>query len=75
ERLNSLDGQKGRYITASELKTVVFNVSQALNQSVPLEEQLRQLALSDQPTEQSQIDLHLQQLMARYALMKLGERE
>lgn len=41
DRLNALDGQKGKYITVSELKSVVFQMTDSFRQTVPLEEQLR----------------------------------
>lgn len=74
ERLNNMDRQKGRYITGSELKTVVFAINQAMNDSIPLEEQLRQLSMLTEvdSTMQNQIDSHFQQLLARYALIKSG---
>lgn len=43
-QLNALDGQKGKHLTVSELKTAVFAIMQSLNRAVPLEEQLRELA-------------------------------
>ncbi|HGG9106539.1 VasL domain-containing protein [Enterobacter cloacae] len=74
-RLNALDEQRGKYMTVSELKSAVFTMMQAFNSAVPAEEQLRQLAdlPQNQPwpaAQQSQTEQHLQQLIARYALMK-----
>lgn len=74
-RLNALDEQRGKYMTVSELKSAVFTMMQAFNSAVPAEEQLRQLAdlPENQPwpaAQQSQTEQHLQQLIARYALMK-----
>ncbi len=74
-RLNALDEQKGKYMTVSELKTAVFAMTQSFNSAVPVEEQLRQLAewLQNQPwpaAQQSQTEQHLQQLIARYVLLK-----
>ena len=70
-KLNGLDEKRGKYLTVSELKSMVFTATQAFNQSVPLEEQLRRLALKEtpQPASVKQIDLHFQQLLASYALM------
>ncbi|WP_313050369.1 VasL domain-containing protein [Atlantibacter subterraneus] len=73
ERLNALDERRGRYITGSELKTMVFAITQSFNSAVPAEEQLRQLMLvpEGQPVPaalQSQAEQHLKQLLARYAL-------
>ncbi|QIE96737.1 hypothetical protein G5574_07045 [Pantoea stewartii] len=75
DRLNGLDEQKGKYITVSELKSVVFATMQFFNQSIPAEEQLR--VLSQHPAgkplpaaAQSQLEMHLKQLTARYAELK-----
>lgn len=43
DKLNALDGQKGKYITVSELKSSVFGMMRSFSQTVPLEEQLRVL--------------------------------
>lgn len=76
-RLSSLDEQKGKYITVSELKSVVFSTIQSFNHAIPAEEQLRRL--SQYPAgdalpeaEKTQLELHLKQLAARYALIKQG---
>ena len=75
DRLSALDEQKGKYMTVSELKSVVFSAIQSFNQSIPAEEQLR--ALSQNPTGQplpaagkAQLEMHLKQLTARYAEIK-----
>ncbi len=67
-QLNTLDEQKGRYLT-------VFAIMQSFNRAVPLEEELRQLAALpvDQPwpaARGSLAELHLQQLIVEYALLK-----
>lgn len=74
-RLNELDEQKGKYMTVSELKSVVFSAVQSFNQSIPAEEQLR--ALSQTPAGEplptaawTQLEMHLKQLAARYAEIK-----
>lgn len=41
DRLNTLDGQKGKYITVSELKSSVYQMMNSFSQTIPLEEQLR----------------------------------
>ncbi|MCK6786715.1 type VI secretion system ImpA family N-terminal domain-containing protein [Enterobacter roggenkampii] len=76
-RLSSLDEQKGKYITVSELKSVVFSTMQSFNNAIPAEEQLRRL--SQYPAgdalpeaEKTQLELHLKQLATRYALIKQG---
>lgn len=74
-RLNALDEQKGKYMTVSELKSAVFTLSQSFSRTVPLEEQLRQMAAVPEgqvwpAAAQNLVEQHLQQLIARYALMK-----
>ena len=76
DRLSGLDEQKGKYMTVSELKSVVFSTMQSFNQSIPAEEQLR--ALSENPVGEplpvagrAQLEVHLKQLTARYAEIKL----
>lgn len=80
DRLNGLDEQKGKYMTVSELKSVVFSVRQSFNQSIPAEEQLR--ILSENPpgvplpaAARSQLEMHLKQLAARYAEIKWNASE
>ncbi|GMQ37972.1 VasL domain-containing protein [Enterobacter asburiae] len=80
DRLNGLDEQKGKYITVSELKSVVFSIRQSFNQSIPAEEQLR--VLSENPAgiplpaaARSQLEMHLKQLAARYAEIKQNASE
>lgn len=75
DRLNALDEQKGKYMTVSELKSVVFSTIQSFNQSIPAEEQLR--VLSQAPAgvpvpaaARAQLEMHLKQLTARYAEIK-----
>jgi type VI secretion system protein VasL len=75
DRLNGLDEQKGKYMTVSELKSVVFSTMQSFNQAIPAEEQLR--VLSENPVgvplpaaAKAQLEMHLKQLTARYAEIK-----
>lgn len=75
DSLNALDERRGRYLTASELKTMVFTIMQSLNSAVPVEEQLRLLAQTPagQPmpsAQQNQAVQHLKQLIACYSLLK-----
>ena len=74
-RLNGLDQQKGKYITVSELKSIVFTAMHSFNRSIPAEEQLR--VLSQQPAgaplpaaARAQLEMHLKQLTASYAEIK-----
>ncbi|WP_312242251.1 VasL domain-containing protein [Pantoea sp.] len=80
DRLNGLDEQKGKYMTVSELKSVVFSIRQSFNQSIPAEEQLR--VLSENPAgdplpaaARSQLEMHLKQLAARYFEIKQNASE
>ncbi len=80
DRLNGLDEQKRKYMTVSELKSVVFSAMQSFNQSIPAAEQLR--VLSQNPPGQllpaaakAQIEMHLQRLIARYAEIKQHEAQ
>lgn len=43
DQLNALDGQRGKYITVSELKSQVFGILTSFRQNVPVEEQFRLL--------------------------------
>ena len=74
-RLNMLDERKGRYLTGSELKSMVFTITQNFSRSVPLEEQLYQLeqsesAASGRAAKLAQVDMQFTQLLNRYALIK-----
>ncbi|KEY60410.1 VasL domain-containing protein [Serratia sp. DD3] len=75
DRLNALDERKGKYMTGSELKTMVFAITQEFGKTVPMEEQLRQLATASTDNSlsgnvQSQAELRLAQLLNRYMLIK-----
>ncbi|MBF4114204.1 VasL domain-containing protein [Enterobacter cloacae] len=70
QSLNGLDGQKGKYLTVSELKSRVFAITQAFARTVPLEEQLRQLSTTDAAGRgalQAETAQHLRRLQAGYA--------
>ncbi|WP_439654352.1 VasL domain-containing protein [Yersinia pseudotuberculosis] len=79
DRLNGLDEKKGRYMTVSELKSVVFAIQQPLTQALPLEELLRQYQEQSQSGQtppsalRQQIDSRFTQLLNRYALLTLPE--
>ncbi|ELW9549195.1 hypothetical protein CEG88_16485 [Klebsiella aerogenes] len=78
DKLNALDGQKGKYITVSELKSQVFGMLTSFRQTVPVEEQLRQLKLlpEDAPQRQQQIQQAEQHLRAQvYMLAQEKHRE
>ena len=79
-RLNGLDEQKGKYITVSELKSVVFSTLQSFNQTIPAEEQLRVLSATPAggalpAVARAQLEMHLKQLAASYAEIKLNISE
>ena len=71
-QLNTLDRQKGKYITVSELKSQVFAATQAFSKTVPVEEQLRQISIRENsgmiPSAQKiQTELRLKQLISSYS--------
>ncbi|WP_345830755.1 VasL domain-containing protein [Erwinia sp. HDF1-3R] len=75
DRLSKLDEKKGKYMTVSELKSVVFSTMQSFNHSIPAEEQLRMLSQNPagEPlpvAARAQLEMHLKQLTARYAEIK-----
>lgn len=77
-QLNALDGQKGKYITVSELKSKVFAATQAFSKTVPVEEQLRQMSNQENPGMSSsslkmQTEQHLKQLITNYSLITAGQ--
>ncbi|MDH6634328.1 UNVERIFIED_ORG: type VI secretion system protein VasL [Lelliottia amnigena] len=71
DKLNALDGQKGKYITVSELKSQVFGMLTSFRQTLPVEEQLRQLKLlpEDSPLRQQQIQQAEQHLRAQVNML------
>ncbi|MBS9438211.1 hypothetical protein EAE91_13915 [Photorhabdus noenieputensis] len=78
ERLDALDEKRGRYLTGSELKSMVFGIRQPLANTPPLEELLRQLAEQKKSGTVSlallmQINTRFNQLLNRYyLLLKVG---
>lgn len=80
DRLNGLDEQKGKYMTVSELKSVVFSTMQSFNKSVPAEEQMRVLLQNPEreplpAAARAQLEMHLKQLTARYAVIQENASE
>lgn len=78
-RLNALDERKGRYLTGSELKSMVFAITQNFERSVPVEERLYGLSQHDDGTplpaaQVRQTDMVFNQLLNRYALIKQQEK-
>ncbi|MEB0981965.1 VasL domain-containing protein [Citrobacter portucalensis] len=75
-QLNSLDERKGKYLTGSELKSAIFTIRRQLDLSPPTEELLRQIdeELKKQgsvsPALYQQLDMRINQLLNRYALLK-----
>ncbi|MBJ3590123.1 type VI secretion system ImpA family N-terminal domain-containing protein [Salmonella enterica subsp. enterica serovar Saintpaul] len=75
QRLNALDERKGKYLTGSELKSMVFTITQDFSRATPVEAQLFLLSQfpSGMPLPEAQIlqtDMHLSQLINRYMLIK-----
>jgi len=71
DKLNALDGQRGKYITVSELKSQIFGMLTSFRQTVPVEEQLRQLKLlhEDSLQRQQQIQQAEQHLRAQISTL------
>lgn len=70
-KLNTLDSQRGKYITVSELKSVIYSARQAFNRSIPVEEQLRLYSVSPSDIQKRQTEMALEQLQKRYFLLSL----
>ena len=73
--LNTLDERKGKYLTGSELKSMVFTITQNFSRTKPVEEQLYLLSQADAdspilPGQLAQTDIQINQLLNRYALIK-----
>lgn len=80
DKLNALDGQRGKYITVSELKSQVFGMMTSFRQTVPVEEQLRQIQLLsvDSPQRQQlsrRLEQHLRSQIYTMGQMKNIARE
>jgi type VI secretion system protein VasL len=78
DKLNALDGQRGKYITVSELKSQVFGMMTSFRQAVPVEEQLRLIKLlpEDSPLRQQQLRQSEQHLRAQiYTLAQEKHRD
>ncbi|TNL07495.1 hypothetical protein CYD30_18255 [Kosakonia cowanii] len=56
-QLDALDRQKGKYMTGSELKTIVWRITSTFASAVPVEEQLRQLVPSAGETNTPQANI------------------
>jgi type VI secretion system protein VasL len=79
-QLNALDVRKGKYLTGSQLKTMVFAITQDFARSVPVEEQLYQISQAEKgkPIPEAllmQTDMHLNQLLNRYMLIRTNLEE
>jgi len=75
-QLNALDLRKGKYLTGSELKTMVFAITQNFARAVPVEEQLYQLSQAEAgkplpETLRVETDRHFDQLLNRYMLIRM----
>ena len=75
-QLNALDERKGKYLTGSELKSAIFAIRRQLDETPPPEELLRKMDVelktqgSISPALYQQLDMRLNQLLNRYALLK-----
>lgn len=75
DKLNALDGQKGKYITISELKSQVFGMLTSFRQTVPVEEQLRQLKLLPEDSQQRQQQVQLAEQHLRAQISTLAQEK
>ena len=71
EKLNALDEKRGRYLTVSELKTAIFSSRQAFSLHIPAEEWLRRYQLSPSSSEEARFRRAMDELQARYDLIRL----
>lgn len=55
-QLDALDRQKGKYLTGSELKTIVWRITSTFASAVPVEEELRQLVSAAGEANASQVN-------------------
>lgn len=73
DRLDGLDEHKGKYMTVSELKSSVFGMKTAFGQTVPVEEQLRQIqSLPVDSPQRQQLSRRLEQHL-RSQIYTLGQ--
>lgn len=75
DKLNALDGQKGKYITVSELKSQVFGMLTSFRQTVPVEEQLRQLKLLPEDSSQRQQEIQQAEQHLRAQVYMLAQEK
>jgi type VI secretion system protein VasL len=75
DKLNALDGQKGKYITVSELKSAVFGMITSFRQTVPVEEQLRQTQDQATPGQIQQLEKHISGLSVAVGNVKQSSSE
>ncbi|WP_392433450.1 VasL domain-containing protein [Yersinia sp. HM-2024] len=75
DKLNALDGQRGKYITVSELKSQVFGILTSFRQTVPVEEQLRQLKLRPEDSQQRQLQVRQVEQHLRAQISTLAQEK
>ncbi|EAN5887712.1 type VI secretion system ImpA family N-terminal domain-containing protein [Salmonella enterica] len=75
DKLNALDGQRGKYITVSELKSQVFGMLTSFRQTVPVEEQLRQLKLRPEDSQQRQLQVRQVEQHLRAQISTLAQEK
>lgn len=73
DKLNRLDGQRGKYLTVSELKSQVFGMLTSFRQTVPVEEQLRLLKQLPEDSLQRQQQIHLVEQRLRAQIYTLAQ--
>lgn len=75
DKLNALDGQRGKYITVSELKSQVFGMLTSFRQTVPLEEQFRLLNQLPEDSLQRQQMVRQAELRIRAQIYTLAQEK
>ncbi|MEA1064779.1 VasL domain-containing protein [Erwinia sp. HR93] len=78
DKLNGLDERRGKYLTVSELKSIVYDMRSDFGHNIPVEEQLRLLISADNAVPTAlrikQIETRLNALAARLAQEKIKGR-
>jgi len=75
DRLSQLDEKRGKYLTVSELKSVIYSTSQTFNRVLPVEELLRRYADNPSDIQLRQVEMALEQLQKRYYLLRQASIE
>ncbi|EIY0669844.1 type VI secretion system ImpA family N-terminal domain-containing protein [Salmonella enterica] len=75
DKLNALDGQRGKYITVSELKSQVFGMLTSFRQTVPVEEQFRLLNQLPEDSQQRQQQIQQAEQRLRAQISTLSQEK